>query len=479
MKKRILMLSLVAFAALGLTGCGTPAVSSVAASSATASSAAASSAVPETAVQKAVKEAMTLSRDELMKKAAAELGEKGKLKVLAVTSRGGKDAPKNKFKALLAAAGSTNTDPVGYDSTVDGKIYTTLCGEIEAGVTDGYSGAILQDGYQLQKKFIDTGYQTNYIPKEWKDDASTIKEGNDDPFTLQYNFKTWMVNNKNKDTTIDNVWDITADKYKGKLFTMDPANENVNMDWLIMLTSDKWAADLKTAFEASTNDNKSLDLSAYEKYGTAKYSYAFIAKYLENAVFYGDDGKAVDALAATPGSIGWIVYSKIQNIKETAEKSKKNIVISALGEANSDGKTIANSAMTGFGGFMYKHYMSIMPNSQYPYATCAFFNVLSTTPEGYSAWAADVGDYPTMQSINKDRTVNGHGTLATTAGEDGTFAWTQDSTKDNVFPCLNDPTATWWNDATKGDAVVETPSYIGTKYNAVKHFIDVCIAAKA
>jgi hypothetical protein len=466
MKKTILKLSLAFVATFGLISCGGTANTSSAASL--------------TDVQKAVQDAMTLSRDDLMKKAAAELGDSGQIKVLAVTSRGGKDAPKNKFISLLQAAGSKNAAPVKYESTVDGKIYTTLCGEIEAGVTDGYTGAILQDGYQLQKKFIDTKYQTNYIPKEWKADSSTIVTGNDDPFTLQYNFKTWMVNNKNNDTVLDNVWDITAAKYKGKLQTMDPSNENVNMDWLIMLTKDKWAADLKKAFEASTNDNKDLDLTPYAKYGdTLKYSYAFIAKYLENAVFNADDGKAVDALAKTPGNIGWIVYSKIQNIKETADISKKNIVISALGNANTDGTTIGNSSMTGFGGFMYKHYMSIMPNSQYPYATCAFFNVLSTTTEGYTAWAADVGDYPTMQSINLDRSKNGHGTLATTADASGTYAWTQSATGENVFPCLNDPSATWWNDSAKGDAVVEDPSYIGTKYNAVKHFIDVCIAAKA
>jgi uncharacterized protein YwlG (UPF0340 family) len=467
MKKKLLDLSLAIVAAISLVGCGT--------------SSDTSSAEKElTAVQKAVQDAETLSRDELMKKAAAELGDAGQLKVLAVTSRGGKDAPKNKFIELLQAAGSKNTAPVKYESTVDGKIYTTLCGEIEAGITDGYSGAILQDGYQLQKKFIDAGYQTTYVPKEWKEDSTTIIDGNDDPFTLQYNFKTWMANNKNGDTTLDNVWDITLDKYKGKLQTMDPSNENVNMDWLIMLTQDKTVADLKAAYNDASNDNKTINLDDYNAYATGdtRYAYAFIDKYITNAVFNADDGAAVDALAKTPGSIGWIVYSKIQNIKETAEISKKNIVISALGNSNTDGKTIGNSSMKGFGGFMYKHYMSVMPNAKYPYATCAFFNVLATTPEGYSAWAADVGDYPTMQSINKDRSMNGHGTLATTVDEKGTYAWTKDATKENVFPCLNDPSATWWNDSTKGDAIVETPSYIGSKYNMVKHFIDICISKK-
>lgn len=435
-------------------------------------------------VAAAVADAQNLSRADLMKKALEEIKAGKKVKMLAVTSRGGKDSAKIEFmEQLNAVGGSFDTSkssnaPVEYESTVDGKIYTVLAGEVESGVKN-YTGAILQDGYQLQKKFIDEGMYTNYIPKEWADDASTDKNGTDNPFTLQYNFKTWMYNNANHDVTIDNVWDVTSEKYKGKICTMDPANENVNMDWLIMLTQEKWADCLKNAFEADSNDNKSLDLSAYAQYGEKlKYSYAFIAKFIENSVFYADDGKAVDALAKTPGSLGWIVYSKIQNVKETAETSKKNIVIAALGENNTDGSNPGNSKIAGFGGFMYKHYMTLMPNCDAPYATCAFLNILSTTKNGYKNWASDVGDYPTMASINVDRTKNGHGTLATEADESGVYTFTQSADGENVFPCLNDPTSSWWNDATKGNAVIETPSFIGPMYNRVAGFINTQISKK-
>lgn len=476
MKKRLLTLALTMLASIGMASCNNTSKADPSGDS-----------IATEEVKNAIADAQNLSRSELMKKAVAELkaaGAGAKIKIEAVTSRGGKDAAKAEFVRQLKEAGgeyeyaADATDstiaklaPVQYDSTVDGKIYTILSGEIEANVSDGYDGAILQDGYQLQKKFIDTGYFTNYIPKEWADDASTIKTGNEDPFTLQYQFKAWMANNKNGDTVLDNVWDVTADKYKGKIQTMDPSNENVNMDWLIMLTEENQAKALKTAFEASTNDNKDLDLSPYAQYGeTLKYSYAFIAKFIENAVFNADDGKAINALAKTPGNIGWIVYSKIQNIKESAEITKKDIVISALGDKNTDGTTLGKSNMDGFGGFMYKHYMSIMPRTKLPYTTCAFFNVLSTTAAGYKNWATDVGDYPTMASINSDRSKNGHGTL------DAEYKWVQDSTKDNVFPCLNDTSATWWNDT--AGSVVETPSYIGKMYNRVAGFIQTCIANK-
>jgi hypothetical protein len=430
--------------------------------------------VADAKVLAAVKDAMTLSRDELMKKAAQELGN-NQVRVYAVTSRGGKSAALNKFKEELKKAGSTNENPVVYKSTVDGKIYTILNGTIEAKNQD-YDGAILQDGYQLQKKFIDTGYYTNYIPKEWADDANSDKSAKD-PFTLQYNFKTIMYNNKGlPDMKIDNVWDMVAPKYKGKLFTMDPSNENVNMDWLITLTDSKWAGVLKKAYEDPTNDQKAnLPLTEYESYGDLKYSYAFIANFLNNAVFSADDGKAVDDLAKTPGAVGWIVYSKIMNIKETDAISKKNIVIAALGNENTDGANPGDSKIKGFGGFMYKHYMSIMPNAKYPYATCAFFNILSTTKEGYTNWATDVGDYPTMPSINKDRTKGGHGTL--TASDSG-YTFTQSNDAENVFPCLNDPSSAWWNDSAKGNAVIEDPAFIGKAYNRVASFIQIRLANK-
>ena len=127
--------------------------------------------------------------------------------------------------------------------------------------------------------------------------------------------------------------------------------------------------------------------------------------------------------------------------------------------------------MKGFGGFMYKHYLMLMPESPLPWTTCAFINFLSTTEVGYSKWAGDVGDYPTYgEEINQDRSMNGHGTLT------DDYKWTQNASDPNVFACLNDPSANWWIDV--AHAPVETPSYIGTYYNTVAAFIMQQIAKK-
>lgn len=408
------------------------------------------------AVEKAIADAETLTQDELFAKAAEELGTKGQVKILATTSRGGKDKVKNLFIEMLQKHNKDITDPLVYDTTVDGAIYTTLLSEIQSGTTNGYSGTITQDGYQLQTKGLDTGYFKNYIPKEWKEaEGVDVKEAGN-PFTLQYNFKTWMYNNKNGDMNIDNVWDVTDSSFKGKIDTMDPTNENVNMDWLIQLTSDENEAALKSAYEAENrNSDVTIDTTVSKPYSTA-----FIKAFINNAVFYEDDGKAINNLASTPGNIGWIVYSKLLKVNESEEISKKNIVVAALGTENTDGATMGDSKLTGFSGFMYKHYLQVMPNAQYPYATCAFFNLISTSKEAYSVWGGDVGDYPSLPSINQDRTKNGYVEGVST------------------FPCLNDPTSDWW--LGKGAAVVETPSFIGPNYESVvEGIIDPAIAAKA
>ena len=455
MKSKNIMLTLLALSATALlAGCGQGGGN-------TPSS-------EKTAVQKVVEEAEKLDRTELFKKAAAELGN-NTFHWLATSSRGGK--VKKEFVAALNEAAGTQIkeDQIDYQTTVDGKIYTFLNAEIESGNAT-YSGALLQDGYQLQTKGIANGY-VNYVPKEWNDKAGVKKDRDANPFSLQFNFKTWMYNDKANNMVIDNVWDFLKEGVT--IDTMDPTNENVNMDWLIQLTSDDNCDILKAAFDDPSNSSglTAADLDAYKNYGEKrKYAFLFIEKYIKNASFYADDGKALDAFKAAPGHAAWIVYSKIQNVTESAEVTKKDIVIAALGKNHSDGKN-ATMAMKGFGGFMYKHYLMLTPKSPLPWTACAFINFLSTTKVGYSKWAGDVGDYPTYgEEINVDRTMNGHGTL------DADYKWTQDATKPNVFPCLNDPTANWWIDTAK--STVETPSYIATYYNTVNAFIQKEIAKK-
>ena len=86
----------------------------------------------KTRVQKVVEQAEKMSREDLFKKAAEELGSQT-FHWYATSSRGGK--VKDKFVAELNKAGGTNitADQIDYQTTVDGRIYTILNAEIESG----------------------------------------------------------------------------------------------------------------------------------------------------------------------------------------------------------------------------------------------------------------------------------------------------------------------------------------------------------
>lgn len=405
-------------------------------------------------VSKALADAETLTQDKLFEKAAKELGSSNKLRVLATTSRGGKPAVKDLFLKKLQAYNADIKDPLDYQTTVDGQVYDKINSGIKTNnvIADC---AVLQDGYQLSTKGKD---YLNFVPKEWKEAKGVNTKRDSKPFALQYNFKTIMYNNKGlSDFKIDNVWDLTDSSMKGKIDTMNPNNENVNMDFLIQLTSDEMNNELKAAYEDTATRNSDVDLSKYADKGEKKYAYAFIDKFITNSVFYEDDGKAITHLASTPGTVGWIVYSKLLKVEESAQISKKDIVVAALGATNDD-KEAASSSIKGFSGFMYKHYLQVMPNCAYPYAAAAFFSLISTNADAYKVWGNDVGDYPTLPSINVDRTKNGYKDNA------------------NLYPCLNDKSSDWWIDTAK--AGVEDPSFIGSNYDSVINFIDASISAK-
>lgn len=431
-------------------------------------------------VMEAVEAAQNMTRDELMQKAADEIQD-GVFKFTGCSSRLHK--AENNFKALLATknAACANMTFSGDKSIPDGRIYQTLAADIKANKTDCYDGFLLQDGYQLQKYAIDTGYMVNYVPKEWNDDAATDKTKNKNPFSLQYNFKTWLVNDGAGDgiktpdgKPLDNVWDFTHSKQK--LACMSPNNENVNRDFLIMLTKDENCRLLKEAYDDPSNDSD-IKVEDYASYGELKkYAYAFIAGFIKRASFAGDDGDIINPLSkkTADGSAAWIVYSKMNNIEETEDVSKKFLVSPALGKDNTDGAT-ATMNMKGFSGFMYKHYLMVSSITKHPYTTCAFINYLATTSDGFEAWGKDIGDYPSMPSVDVNRRKFGHGEFVT--NEKGEKVWKQDDTKENVFPVMNDPSGDWW--VNTGKAIVEDPEYLGSNYDDVNKFIIDVTAHKA
>ena len=49
-----------------------------------------------------------------------------------------------------------------------------------------------------------------------------------------------IYNNTEGSVGLKNVWELTEEKWKDKVFFKDPTNETVNINFLIMLTSPEW-----------------------------------------------------------------------------------------------------------------------------------------------------------------------------------------------------------------------------------------------
>ena len=87
----------------------------------------------------------------------------------------------------------------------------------------------------------------------------------------------------------------------------------------------------------------------------------------------------------------WFIQLRLngESIPVTAETKKECLDQARLIKAeylagkreikHSDGKN-PTLAMKGFGGFMYKHYLMLMPDSPLPWTTCAFINCTTLLP---------------------------------------------------------------------------------------------------
>jgi len=407
-----------------------------------------------------VNESMTLSKEDLFKKAAMEI-EDGKLNIASTSSRLTKVG--EYFKEELTKYNpKCSSMTVNIEASVENQIYTKINKSIEENLNT-YDLAYLSDGYQLSKYLIDTNYYINYIPKEWNESEYSNKERDSYPFSNKHTLKTWVINNIESSIKIDNIWDITSESYKDHIHMSDYKKENSNANFLVMLTKDEYVEILKNSYLDSSNDNK-LDLSKYESYGEKMYAYAFIDKLINNAKLYDDDVLAKDGLVKDKGGIGFFLYNKVSSISEETNISKKDFIVPIFGNNNIDGAKAIKS-MKGIGGYLYKSYATILPNSKYPYTSCAFINYLSTTKEGYSIYENEIGNYSTLSNLNVDRTKNGHGTLI-----DGLFI--QDNNEENVFSLLNEPNHSYWLDSSKGTSLIEDHNHIKNNYSEVIGFIN-------
>ena len=319
------------------------------------------SALAETDVQKAIAEAASMSWDDLLAKAKAEIGD-NKLMIYSNTSRVKEDT----FTAKTGIAIETQNPN-------DSQIYEMLEQEVGNNVY-GADVVLLQDCFMLTNLAIASGWLENYVPEEYK---AVIRESDQNPLVAVYLNRLFFYNDggDKEAKMFKNVWQFTEPDFKGTEFK-NPMDEKSSMNFLISLTSEKWQAKMDEAYKSYYGKDwaPSADFD--------NISYEWIYKFLMNCTFVAKDSTiASDIAGGAAGSSGLFVFSKLRSVDAS------NITV------------CANDGIEGFAGLMYPIYSMVAANAKYPYAACLYINYL-LSEEGYgNIFGSQMGTYSVNSTI--------------------------------------------------------------------------------
>jgi len=318
-------------------------------------------ALAETEVQKAISEAASMSWDDLLAKAQAEIGS-NELHIYGTTSRVNEETFTEKTGIKIVASNPN-----------DSQIYELLENETGKGIY-GPDVVLTQDSFMLINNAIASGWLENYVPDAVKAD---ILESDQNPLVCAYFTRLFFYNNGGqKDMKrFTNVWQFTEPEFK-ELEFKNPMDEKTSMNFLISLTSEKWQQKLTEAY-------KSYYGKDYAPSGDfANISYEWIYKFLMNCTFISKDSTiAADIAGGAPGSAGLFVFSKLRSVDAAN--------ISICGKDD----------IEGFAGLLYPIYIMVASNAKYPYAACLYINYLMSE-EGYqNVFGKDMGSYSANSSV--------------------------------------------------------------------------------
>ena len=199
----------------------------------------------------------------------------------------------------------------------DSDIYRLLREESKAkSASKNASMVLIQDSASLDlQRSAKDPIVTNYVSKEFKE---YVDESNRLPLAHQFINKLFMYNNIGENTAkFTNVWQLTDQTYKGKIFFKNPRDEQVNMNFLIMLTSKDWSDKLEAAYKELHDNQGASDVGAGKKYSS--YGYKWIAEFIANCNFsVGSDTSIASTLSreTNAGKMGLFVLSKLRRLPD-------------------------------------------------------------------------------------------------------------------------------------------------------------------
>lgn len=301
-----------------------------------------------------------LTHEALVEAAKAE----GKLVVYSNTSRISGAAEKFQEKYGITVEAS---------NLKDGELIEKVSREVSGNIT-GADLVLIQDSGRVQGQLINPGYLVNYVPESMKD---VIPEHYHEPLAFQFVNKVFIFNNELTDEDIiTNVWELTDEKWAGKVQFKDPNQEGVNSNFLTMLTSPEWSEKLADAYEE--HYGKPIELT------TENAGYEWIKRFFANGVVLGNSDTTISENVGIKGQgdtrLGLFVYSK------TRYDESKNLTLRALTEVKP------------FSGFYYPIFLQQTKNAKNVNAAKLMTEFL-LTEEGFAPWSKDVGSYSSNPNI--------------------------------------------------------------------------------
>lgn len=326
-------------------------------------------------VEEALAAAATMTNEELYEKAKAEMTAGAQLNFYSTTS----------FAEKAAANFMTDypelDGKVVYAEIDDVETYTILTNTIGSGVKDSADMALTQNGPDLKTYLLDEGLTLTYFPDALKD---VVSEAEQEPAVVTYVNSLLIYHNGEGSVNLTNVWELTEEQWKDRIFFKDPTNETVNINFLIMLTSEKWNARLEQAYEARYG--KAWEAGKFES-AALEWIDGFLANV--NYTYTSASKMAAGIASGAPGNMGLFVFSKLRKVDEA---DRGNLTVVQF-----------ENEVEGFSGFMYPIYATVCKDTECPY-TCALFINYLLSEQGFAgpkSWNSSQGYYSPNKTIAK------------------------------------------------------------------------------
>lgn len=370
MKKYLATLLVLAMAISVMAGCSSPKKETTETTKPTIETPKESDIPKELTLEEKIAEASEMTNEELYEKAKEEAGT---LLIYSTTSLC--ETALNNFLEKYPGLSAQ------YSSVGEADMFTKLTTEIGTSA-EGADMVLLQNAYRMENELISEGKLLNYFPKMYADVVDAQYQA---PTAICFSPKLFLYNNTGGDLGLSNVWQLTENEYKGKIFFKDPSTEPVGMNFLVMLTGDDWAEKLADAYQEYYGKEWSADS------GFTNAGYEFLDGFLANCnyTYAADGGIAEGVSTGAAGNVGLFVFSKLRSGSVTRE----NLNVAAYFANGGKG-------LTGFSGFMYPTYAQLCADTDMPYTSCLFINWI-LSEEGFAAWnnASNMGVYSPNTSI--------------------------------------------------------------------------------